>query len=694
VRRATLAGRDAARLRRLLGLLFLALALPAGALVYQAYDQLKWAAFRQHQLLAEEVAARIDGRLATLVGQEESRAVADFGFLVAAGEPGSSVLQRSPLSALPVPAPFPGLIGHFQVDAAGTLTTPLLPPPGVDASAYGVSADDLGQRVAVQDRVRQILTANRLVKGARPAARPAASALEMPRAKDGAQPPTGSGPIESADEEKAAPQVAFDRLGESAVSARTSKRSEPRGGLGRVDDLKLDERFQQAAPSPPAIDEPARQLAAPFSAQREQRAARKERTAVPQAPAEVARERDAEDKAQAPRVDIFESEIDPLQASLLDSGHFVLFRQVFRSGQRYVQGLLVDQQALLRDAVESAFRETVLSQTTDLVVAWRGDVLAAFSSGPGRDYLASTAELRGALLHRARLSAPLDGMELVFSVRSLPAGPGADVVTALAGVLLIVLCGGFFLLYRLGGRQIALARQQQDFVSAVSHELKTPITSIRLYGELLREGWAPEEKKKTYYAYIHEESERLSRLVDNVLQLARMTRNELRLERRPVQVSVLLDSVRSKVASAVERAGFTLHIDCLAAAASATVEVDPDAFSQIVINLVDNAVKFSARAEHKVVELGCSAAPKDRVVVRVRDYGPGVPKAEMRKIFELFYRVEGGLTRETLGTGIGLALVRQLAQAMDATVDVVNREPGAEFTITFPRARPTASFGP
>jgi signal transduction histidine kinase len=77
-------------------------------------------------------------------------------------------------------------------------------------------------------------------------------------------------------------------------------------------------------------------------------------------------------------------------------------------------------------------------------------------------------------------------------------------------------------------------------------------------------------------------------------------------------------------------------------------------------------------------------------VIGVRDYGPGVPKDQMRKIFRLFYRVDSGLSRETLGTGIGLALVRQLAEAMGGTVDVTNRDPGAEFSVAIPRARPSS----
>jgi len=111
--------------------------------------------------------------------------------------------------------------------------------------------------------------------------------------------------------------------------------------------------------------------------------------------------------------------------------------------------------------------------------------------------------------------------------------------------------------------------------------------------------------------------------------------------------------------------------------------VDADAFAQIFINLVDNALKFSASAATKVVEIGSRRESDGGVLFTVRDFGPGVPKDQMKKIFELFYRPADELTRETVGTGIGLALVQQLATAMDARVDVRNREPGAEFRLHF-----------
>ena len=244
-------------------------------------------------------------------------------------------------------------------------------------------------------------------------------------------------------------------------------------------------------------------------------------------------------------------------------------------------------------------------------------------------------------------------------------------------------------MYRLGLRQITLARQQQDFISAVSHELKTPLTSIRMYGEMLLQGWAGDDKRQQYYSYIFDESERLTRLINNVLQMARMTRNELHLELQSYTATQLLDTIRSKVSSQIERAGFELSLTCEEECESMAIDVDLDYFIQIIINLVDNAVKFSAKSATRRIEIFCQRHG-DELQWSVRDHGPGVPGNQMRKIFELFYRSENEMTRETLGTGIGLSLVTELVQAMKGGIDVVNRSPGAEFQIRFPIVKAVA----
>ena len=364
----------------------------------------------------------------------------------------------------------------------------------------------------------------------------------------------------------------------------------------------------------------------------------------------------------------------------------MLFRKVWLNGARLIQGAVIAQNGLIEGIVGLPFRDTALSRVTELLVAYRGDVIGAINATATTSYI-EAAHTNGELLYRTALSAPLDDVELIFTIAQLPVGTGAVIVGWAALILGIVMCAGCVVMYRFGAAQIDLTRSQQNFVSAVSHELKTPLTSIRMYGEILKAGWASEEKKRTYYDFIYHESERLSRLIANVLQLARLTRNGERPDPKRVPVTQLLNLVESKIAAQVEQAGFRLTLDC--ADIDATVVVDADSFVQILINLVDNALKFSARAERKEIEIGCRAVPgkmPGRVAFRVRDYGPGIAPQHMKHIFKLFYRAEGELTRETVGTGIGLALVHELTSAMGGSVDVRNCDPGAEFTVAFPMA--------
>ncbi len=712
-----LAGLTKNRLRLGLLLFFVALTVPTALLVGQAYSQLKWEAFHQHRVMAEELALRIDRKLLQLFNNEESRPFTDYNFLNIAGGKEASFIHRSPLSAFPVKGEIPGLLGYFQIDTAGGFTTPLLPQREDASALYGISPQEHHGRQQLQAQLEQILSRNRLVSTERErqsiALKGERTKQQEPRRKDSsmstlsdkmdaerktinetpaqteavAQPTlnyeqkTGDSPDKlAAFEGTAAPaptkkvmsQAAFDRLSEPSSKLEKKSRS-VKSKLGRVEDLKLDSRYQSA---------PAPRKAAPSMATRSMR---KESNILPQEELSESTNSD-EDRRVPVRITTFESEIDPFEMRLLDSGHFVLFRKVWRNGQRYIQGALIERESFLRGLFEPLFRETSLSQMSDLAIAYRGDIFTAFASNHSQRYLASSSEMQGALLYQGRLSAPLSEMELIFSVKHLPAGPGGRVLTWLSAILILVLCGGLYLLYRLGLGQLTLARQQQDFVSAVSHELKTPLTSIRMYGEMLREGWASEEKKRGYYDYIYTESERLSRLINNVLQLARMTRNEQHIELHPVKVGELLDMLQSKVSTQIEQAGFTLHLACDGPARESLLAVEADSFTQIIINLVDNAIKFSAKAEQKRIDIGCQLQSKGGVRFTVRDYGPGIAREQMKKIFKLFYRSENELTRETVGTGIGLALVRQLASAMHAEVDIINREPGAEFRLLFPAA--------
>jgi len=664
----TARGAEKRWLRLVLGVFFAALVVPTGVLVYHAFGRLTTEAFYQHRVLAEELANRIDARVRQWIATEEARSLTDYRFLVVQGEARANFLQRSTLSNFPVDASIPGLVSYFQIDADGTFSTPLL-PAGVDPTVYGVAADEVTQRRALEGRVRALLTVpqERLPEekvrqasvGARRDSADEASAREKRKlTKD-----------ESG-------QTVFDLLSASNAPRRISDNADTAGQLGRVEDLKLDSRLEARARE---FDRPSAAPAAKAMVE-EPRQARKEQAAVPIVAASGAASSNA--GAVAPRVRTFDGELDPFVFSRLDGEHFVLFRRVWLDNQRLIQGAVIAQKELIAGLIDAPFLETALSQMSDLTIAYRGELVAAAGASRASGYPVS--QTHGELLYRTPLSPPLNEIELIFSVAGLPTGPGGRIVGWATFVLAVVLLGGLIVVYRFAAAQIDLTRQQRDFVAAVSHELKTPLTSIRMYGEILRAGWASEDKKKTYYDFIFHESERLSRLIANVLRLARLTRNGDEMDVKPATAAELLSLVESKVASQVEQAGFRLELDRDPQGGAASIAVDADSLVQILINLVDNALKFSAHAQHKVVEVGFRAT-RENVSFRVRDHGPGIAPQHLKRIFELFYRAEDELTRETTGTGIGLALVSELTAAMGGTVNVRNCEPGAEFTVTFPR---------
>ncbi|MGH8477663.1 MAG: sensor histidine kinase [Methylococcales bacterium] len=691
----SLTGISQIRLRIGLLLFFVALTIPSGILIQQVLSQIKWQSFHQHRSIAEQLTAGIDLNLRHLIDQEESRAFTDYQFLVAAGETEQNTLQRSQLSSLPVATSIPGAIGYFQVDSLGRLTTPLLPHAASEASVLDIASEEFAQRLALQNRIRAILSQNSLVGNGKAAVTPApasaisehlaAQATDKNELENGESLERRRTSLEEArsfaKSESASGQAAFDQLNSPARQNENRQKIGAIQKQGRIADFKLDYSLQSGLADQLSARE--KKKAAP-----EKRVARKERIVVaePEAPAmrtDLDSNRLVRDEA---RIHTFESEIDPFEFSLLDSGHFVLFRKVWRDQQRYIQGMLIDQQAFLEGLVNSAFEESSLAAMSDLIVAYQGNVYLAINKGTPLDYASGPAEFGGSVLYQSHLSPPLNDFEVIFSVTRLPPGPGSRLIIWVAVVLSLVLISGFSLMYRSGIAQIKLARQQRNFVSAISHELKTPLTSIRMYSEMLGTGWTPEDKKKTYYDYILSESERLTRLINNVLQLAKLGRGEVRMDIKALPVGVLLNEVRQKILSPIEAAGFQFSLAMAPGTEDLEVETDRDAFTQIIINLVDNALKFSRQADRKVIELGCRALPGKSMRFSVRDYGPGIPPNQIKKIFRLFYRAENELTRETVGTGIGLALVQQLAGLMKGQVDVINQSPGAEFRITLPVA--------
>jgi signal transduction histidine kinase len=253
--------------------------------------------------------------------------------------------------------------------------------------------------------------------------------------------------------------------------------------------------------------------------------------------------------------------------------------------------------------------------------------------------------------------------------------------TALIGFIDLMLLAGLVLVWTNVRRELKLSRLKSDFVANVSHELKTPLALIRLFAETLELGRVPtEEKKQQYHRIINKESRRLTQLINNILDFSRIEagRKEYRLVRTDLAAVVrdVVDAYRFPI----EQQGFAL--DLAVADDLPEMETDPEALSQALINLLNNAIKYSPGEKRIAVRVRREG---DRVLVSVADRGIGIPKAEQKRIFEKFYRVESSLVHTTKGSGLGLALVQHITEAHGGRVEVTSAPGvGSTFTLSLP----------
>ncbi|MGE5154973.1 MAG: sensor histidine kinase, partial [Bdellovibrio bacteriovorus] len=370
--------RARARLRRWLALFFLALAVPGALLVYRAYDQLKWESFRRQQILAQDLAERVDRRLLELVRTEEARPPEDYGFLVGPGDASRLEGRRSPLATFPPATLIPGLLGWFEVGEDGRFSTPWVPGPGVSPTGLGIAPEELAQRQAAAHRIESVLVGNRL---ADTQAGGAEAAPRERRQPDAAPSPAATtlaeGPLARdervKDEAKQASgtrlsQAAFERLAAQAPERHTAA-GRPRS-LGQVEDLALDSglaKHRQTPARPPAPESP------PAAEARLEPEAEANQTFSSQA---------AHDTTEpAPRngpVRLFALTQEPFRLARLDSGHLVLFRRALSAGEQVIQGLLLDLGPFLAGLVGEPFAASPLAGTADLTLAHRGEILTTW----------------------------------------------------------------------------------------------------------------------------------------------------------------------------------------------------------------------------------------------------------------------------------------------------------------------------
>ena len=246
----------------------------------------------------------------------------------------------------------------------------------------------------------------------------------------------------------------------------------------------------------------------------------------------------------------------------------------------------------------------------------------------------------------------------------------------LSALMSAVLLAGVILAFRAAQRQMRLSKMKTDFVSNVSHELRTPLASIRVFGEFLKTGRVQDEEKMCEYGeYIETESRRLTQLINKILDFSRIESGRKIYDFQRACISDLVHATLKTFEVQLKQRGFTVDVKEPAQPLPA-IYIDSAAISQALINLLDNAVKYSNDAREIEIWLG---RENNFITIAVRDYGIGLKREDQQKVFEKFYRVCTGLVHETRGSGLGLSLVKQIVEAHHGRISVES-EPGCGST--------------
>lgn len=246
--------------------------------------------------------------------------------------------------------------------------------------------------------------------------------------------------------------------------------------------------------------------------------------------------------------------------------------------------------------------------------------------------------------------------------------------------VVIVLAGGLLIIRNIRNT-FKIAQLKSDFVSNVSHEIRTPVSLIKMYAETLMLGRVKsDEKKQHYYNVMHHESGRLTYLVNNILDFSRIEANRKTYAKEPANLNQLVQQVYANYEYTFKEKGVSASLAL--AQEEILVELDTSAFDEALSNLIDNAIKYSEANPKVEIKSGM----KDGFgYCTVQDHGKGISKPEQSRIFDKFYRVEGAMTQKTKGTGLGLSLVKHIMDAHKGVVEVSSRPgEGSIFTLKFP----------
>jgi signal transduction histidine kinase len=392
------------------------------------------------------------------------------------------------------------------------------------------------------------------------------------------------------------------------------------------------------------------------------------RPSTPQPPAQIAATSDTVQVRVEPFVPLVVP--DPDRSESIFGGQIFLLRHVQIESRHVLQGFQLDESRLVAEVEQSArsfvrdgmgFELPQVRKVSDPAADAREAAYTAILDFGFGDLILNLTETDPAWIARR-----------IGELRHIYLGILAIVVAAVGLSLLS--------LWHNVRAQALLAQKKDDFISAVSHELRTPLTSIRMYTEMLEKNWVKSaDKIAEYHRTMRQESERLSRLVENVLDFARLQKGRKNYAFRLGDIDECVAGIVEMMRPYAGQHGFTIQMDLAAFGQS---RFDKDAVTQIVVNLVDNAVKYARSAADKTIVVRTRNEP-GFTAIEVEDRGPGIPRNRQKKVFEQFYRCEDDRLRggpsfsqpQTTGMGLGLTLVKHFAEAHGGYVEIRDAQP-------------------
>jgi signal transduction histidine kinase len=343
---------------------------------------------------------------------------------------------------------------------------------------------------------------------------------------------------------------------------------------------------------------------------------------------------------------------------------------------------VIDRDYLLNDILEpelmSKFGDTEESGMVVWLRDWmQDDVL--LNSNPAYQFSREKVDMR------QRFPDLLDNWVIQASFLQSPAVAATNASLTrnliVLGFAVFVLFGALVFMFINAQREREFAQRQAGFLANVTHELKTPLALMQAAGENISDGRVTDgERLKNYGVHIYDESIRLRRMIDKLLDVARVDSGQTLVKKTALNIQTVLKDYHIKNKDYVKSKGFSFsfHSD----EKIPMIMADPDHLENILNNLIENSIKYSN--DTKEINIGLSVK-KSKVLITVADKGDGIPKKAQKKIFDKFFRIENGMTAKTKGHGLGLSIVKNMVELNDGTIEVTSEVgKGSVFTICFP----------